>query len=861
MAPLNPAAVKLNITPAIAGSNITPTKVGSNITKHKASRHDVSILRSLGMSQSLAYMYAARGATPESLKEYADFKLSKLYDSWKIKLRFEDELKAAGAFSPNKGSRTAMRLYFRYLHNFEKNKGLYLDPKNVILNQTDDAYRRKIQSQGTVSTLRGPEFWEKAFTLEAAKPENNNGYNVVDPQLFTKPVIDNYLRAAQQQPVVHDPKFIAITDELRHQEGFPIHVHGARSGVVFKSATKSGYAVHLVHPNETILSLALRLGVDVKLAYFTSNGRIIETTFGLEGVKRGSNVEVNYRLPGGMESVRCAECWMIDCICDSDFGATESRIKRPCSVCSSFSDVCLCPGPKQHEAVELIEADRFCTIRFHGKDQRFRPLPQNFADLLIETMQYYPSDDAEVYDNCPPPIHLRYMDCFYITVSFTVDGRWNRYVFDWRNLEKDFDGSFYHPDFPYRPGMIVEVCTRLSGGSHVPKRRPGKVKCRGCGKTHPPPFDECMRMKKLNDKAHRERERLPPDVPQEQPDAPRPLPPPPYDTTRVDCINVFEVKTSEVMIYAKSGNAWEHAQIISALYHFPIWSIFSVLSVEFGLFCLLLYPVGYFWVTWYNYIAYALFCFPISFRISIVVIRAFSRLLVCVFGLEVRRLSPVLFHPLGPLYLPDGNLYHRERTCFEVSVPGVPNPRILRTDYEILNNDYMNLMYLSISRSFVNPFARLTFLLACFTVIYEQAKFINVSKIGLLPYDTQSDERAIGVGLTDFKKTQHHRIVRYMVREGNESLYSEREIFVSMTQVAQIYGLPALHNPSLSLTEIDNLVEFNYKNLHVINLPMHLNLAHSVCMDTKMFIKLLIRNERFRCHLGGKVSKCPLPTF
>jgi hypothetical protein len=76
MAPLNPAAVKLNITPAIAGSNITPTKVGSNITKHKASRHDVSILRSLGMSQSLAYMYAARVATPESLKEYADFKLS-----------------------------------------------------------------------------------------------------------------------------------------------------------------------------------------------------------------------------------------------------------------------------------------------------------------------------------------------------------------------------------------------------------------------------------------------------------------------------------------------------------------------------------------------------------------------------------------------------------------------------------------------------------------------------------------------------------------------------------------------------------------------------------------------------------------
>lgn len=867
MAPSKPAAVKLNITPDSSGLKITPTNVGSNITKHKATRLDVSRLRSLGMSQDLAYMYAARGATPESLKEYADTKITKLYDSWKTKLRFEDELKQNGAFNPNKGSRTAMRLYFRYLHNFEKNKGLYLDPKNVILRQTDDARRKAIESHSQVSNLKGPEFWRNMAAKRGPPPLPEGPFktdaegrylkiNVVDPQEFKRPAITGYAHAAEQNPVVHDPTFIALTDEARMQEGYQIFLSGFLRDVLKQPNRPT---LVYVHPDETILSLALRMGIDIDQFWFSFNGRPISTTFRLEGVVRNSTVGLNLRGRGGMEPVRCAECWTIPCVCSDTPRFQTSRIQRPCSVCSSFSDVCLCPGPKQYDEEDnfIVDEDRFCTLRFHGHDRRFVNLPATFSDCVMQVINEHPADLLDVIENCPHPRNLLFYDCFYLTVSYLN----HRYVFDYLGCETDFDGSFYHPKFPYRPGMVVEVCTRLLGGSKSNNRRPGKVKCRGCGKAHPPPFDECFRMKKANDQAHRDRPRPAVEVPHEQPDAPPPPPAPKYDTTQVDCINAFEVRTDEVMIHVSRGDCWEHAQMISAIYHFPFWLLFIVGLTEAISLFLLVYPLEYISPPNWCYFAYILIAFPLSFRMAVASTRNTSRLLAYALGLDPCLLSPRFFHPEGPLLLPDGSLLPRRKLIFQILIPGVPAPRANRTDYEILNDDRINIMYVALTKTLRHPVSRLVFHLAIYTVIQERVKFINVSKIGPYLYDTEIDERAVGVGLSDFKKTQHHRIVRYMLYEGNEDLYQQRELHVSMTQVAQIYGLPALHNSSLSIADIDNMIEFNYKNLHIVNLPMHLNLAHSVCADTKLFIKLLVRNERHRSQLGGKMTKCPSPAF
>jgi hypothetical protein len=120
------------------------------------------------------------------------------------------------------------------------------------------------------------------------------------------------------------------------------------------------------------------------------------------------------------------------------------------------------------------------------------------------------------------------------------------------------------------------------------------------------------------------------------------------------------------------------------------------------------------------------------------------------------------------------------------------------------------------------------------------------------------DARAVCAGMSEIKH-QDPLLQLYDYSYGGHGSYVHEDRIVSMAQVAQIMSMQCLQNHSTPIEDLDRMIDLSYRNLHVVNLPMHANLFSKVNANTLEFLKCYVRVHRQNSAGLGSHLNCLSP--
>jgi hypothetical protein len=120
------------------------------------------------------------------------------------------------------------------------------------------------------------------------------------------------------------------------------------------------------------------------------------------------------------------------------------------------------------------------------------------------------------------------------------------------------------------------------------------------------------------------------------------------------------------------------------------------------------------------------------------------------------------------------------------------------------------------------------------------------------------DARAVCAGMSEIKH-QDPLLQSYKYSYGAHGTFVQENRVVCMAQVAQLMSMQCLQNHSTPIADLDRMIDLSYRNLHVVNLPMHANLASKVNFNTIEFVKCYVRYRRQEDEFLGNHLNCQSP--
>jgi hypothetical protein len=231
------------------------------------------------------------------------------------------------------------------------------------------------------------------------------------------------------------------------------------------------------------------------------------------------------------------------------------------------------------------------------------------------------------------------------------------------------------------------------------------------------------------------------------------------------------------------------------------------------------------------------------------------------------------------IWFADGSVLKSEKDCDDTG-DNLDHPFSLRSDFEVLNDHRVKAMlkeyfertqghvvWLGGVRRSPKFYQQLPFIMRiCNPLAMAKVKFYEKHPSVIynfrmaLPTDDLSDGRAVCAGMSQIKH-QDPRIAVFNFRYGVEDTYVTERKMISLAQVAQIMSLQCLQNPTTPIDELDRMIDLNYRNLHVVNLPMHLNMDYQVNHNTIEYIKYYVRYRREKNRKLGSPLNCLSPVL
>jgi hypothetical protein len=849
----------------------TPDHAGSGKTEVPFELDQrISALRALGMRPLRAKELAVQGATPQSLQDAAKIKLHKMWMDVEQLEEFKRQKGEAGAFDlsvEDHHIRNSLRIYHRYLSNFNKNDQKFLDSKSVIFGTTDVRKRGKANKKAQVSTLTARDFKSLHFPA-LPKPMASSEIQLLDPLTTTIDQMDRsastYSEAAAWLPRAFEPELVFL-------EETPL-----QTIQLFVALPSRGTEVMMVSPLDQIRNVLLRIehrfnlrGNDISL--FKGNKKIYNSTVQLNGLKNDDTLQIFVPLKGGME--RTPEPLVLE------------KDKK-------YDNFDLEAFAAFNEGVDPEEA-----INFNGHD-----IPKFSHEQL-------PEDRRQRQTTVEPTNRISARVCF-VPVSPNDKSSTSHPQSNADNGSTRRVSELPKSGKPKRKNLIPakDVYTKPKKGKAVLKDTPMCYKCKQnhfpfcktnsdaplqkcfvCGevrmhKNHPKGrwcnpkpklvMDQQISLTAINSAASQVSatdladavdvrismpvlDEIDPDELSDSDETESSSSEEDYDIRNVDNITDFELKTKRNMYAANEQDIW-HSLEVAALFRFYHTN-------RTMLYIAILFLV--FWISSFAFTAVSFykgeFLELLLGLLAKYIIGTSIQLFVAPYVLSkhfyLKYRDKLLANRKAPGYNPDdyilvdGKLICRNLNIRHAGAQyAVP---VGRGDYDLLNDPKV-----AAALAMCLPDAKLgwtckqlnldavyvwfwEYLVDDLPNISQKTEYIRFTKVTSRPPSDGPDGRASIVGMTKILNNDPV-VVNFRMTVGNFGYDKSVGLNVSMALVAQIISSPNLHSDDVLISDIDKLINFNIKGMHGVNIAMHDNLTPNVIADTIQFIKYYIRHKR-----------------